>query len=166
MKNLLLTFKLLFEKQISVIIFTICKYFNKNFTKVKRFIICPFYVRRKPSMIYFLFFEKHPVKEASWTLCTILWREQKEFSKRINLASVWSIVSLKLLEWHSDVKEIDMPCLGLAELRGEGEGTLMSVGLWRFHLFTVKNWRCSKISFCVLRIQNCGQKLKKLTLQK
>ena len=88
MKNLLLTFKLLFEKQISVIIFTICKYFNKNFTKVKRFIICPFYVRRKPSMIYFLFFEKHPVKEASWTLCTILWREQKEFSKRINLASV------------------------------------------------------------------------------
>ena len=134
MKNLLLTFKLLFEKQISVIIFTICKYFNKNFTKVKRFIICPFYVRRKPSMIYFLFFEKHPVKEASWTLCTILWREQKEFSKRINLASVWSIVSLKLLEWHSDVKEIDMPCLGLAELRGEGEGTLMSVGLWRFHL--------------------------------
>ena len=88
-------------------------------------------------MNYFLFFEKHPVKEASWTLCT-----KRSYSlkgtKRIFEEDQFGISVIYCLfkaTWMTQWRQRNRHAM-LAELRGrEGKATIMSVGFLRFHLY-------------------------------
>ena len=97
-----------------------------------RFIFVSFYVRHKPSMIYFLFFEKHPVKEASWTLCT-KWSYSLKGTKRIFEEDQFGISVIYCLfkaTWMTQRRQRNRHAM-LAELTGREEnGILLPKLFW------------------------------------